>query len=549
MEIRLEIQGQLPSFIYPTDGQTNLIKMISSKTISLTLPAIPLSTPGESVATSIKISIHTPAYGAPELRSLTSQINILCEGKLLAQVPMVARVGQVKLQTLKASKIPVLNCTPNGSWFDHSVPMMNVGNIQMTISLELAGPSTVGKFQLEQSLMILQPGKEYLGHFKFKPLELGEEELILRCTVQPNGTTYEVPIRISSKQPSLDKEDNIKLPLVQLGKLSLQPTCSSPRALKSTVFPVEADKSFMNWISIPLGASEEQILTLKNALSEPISLTLLIRDSELFKVKDKNDEYKRSIEVESLPGNGTLSVRVAFQPTEKKSSLDLGKLIIKPRLGVSGKIYKATIMLQGNSGAPEFMFSGFGDEVNGKQSLFLGQLGEKPIVKSLSIRNKGSGPGFVSCMALGHHGALSEAIRFDKPQAAVVLYPNESTLIRFTVDPTRVPMGDKNQVFIGFIHVYTGSELARSAMKKAAPKASPSLKLKIQSSTFGGGLLPNFEEGFDGEREAFMGSVSYFDVKNFYKTARKMVVELSGSALPRMRPSLSSTPSPLKKPE
>ncbi|XP_040571222.1 centrosomal protein of 192 kDa [Lepeophtheirus salmonis] len=551
-EIRLEIQGQLPSFIYPTDGQTRYIKIISSKNIILTLPAISLSTTEESVACSIKISIHTPASGSDELKTLHSQINIICEGKLLAQVPMVARVGQAKLQTLKSNKIPILYCSPNGTWFEHSIPMMNFGNIQMTISLSIAN-SSLGIFKMEQNVMILQPKKEYQTHFKFYPQDVGEEECILRCTVQPNGTTYEVPIKICSKfTKDEDKENALKFPVVQLGKLPNTSSSSSSPLRKSSlgelntkkvtnnntpakegfVFPVEADKSFINWISVPVGTSEEQMLTLKNALPDAIAVTLVVRESNLFKVKiNESDEYKRSVDIASLPGYGTICIKVSFQPTTllKKNGdkIDVGKLIIKPRLGAGGKIYKATIALQGHAGAPEFTFSGFGDEVNGKQSLFLGQLSDKPIIKTLSIRNKGSGPGFCTCLALGNNGAKSDAISFEN-EDSIVLYPNESCIFRFTVDPRRVPMGDKNQVFVGFIHVFYGSELARSAMRKAIHKLSPSLKLTYESSIFGNGVAANMDTDYKGECESFSGLTNHLDVKSFYKNAKKMVVELSG---------------------
>ncbi|CAB4066661.1 unnamed protein product [Lepeophtheirus salmonis] len=482
-EIRLEIQGQLPSFIYPTDGQTRYIKIISSKNIILTLPAISLSTTEESVACSIKISIHTPASGSDELKkTLHSQINIICEGKLLAQVPMVARVGQAKLQTLKSNKIPILYCSP--------------------------------KWNL-QNVMILQPKKEYQTHFKFYPQDVGEEECILRCTVQPNGTTYEVPIKICSKfTKDEDKENALKFPVVQLGKLPNTSSSSSSPLRKSS-----------------LGELNTKKVTNNNTLAKE-GFVSFVRESNLFKVKiNESDEYKRSVDIASLPGYGTICIKVSFQPTTllKKNGdkIDVGKLIIKPRLGAGGKIYKATIALQGHAGAPEFTFSGFGDEVNGKQSLFLGQLSDKPIIKTLSIRNKGSGPGFCTCLALGNNGAKSDAISFEN-EDSIVLYPNESCIFRFTVDPRRVPMGDKNQVFVGFIHVFYGSELARSAMRKAIHKLSPSLKLTYESSIFGNGVAANMDTDYKGECESFSGLTNHLDVKSFYKNAKKMVVELSG---------------------
>eukprot|EP00095_Tigriopus_kingsejongensis_P007635 maker-scaffold1040_size68023-snap-gene-0.17 protein:Tk07635 transcript:maker-scaffold1040_size68023-snap-gene-0.17-mRNA-1 annotation:"centrosomal protein of 192 kda-like" len=265
-----------------------------------------------------------------------------------------------------------------------------------------------------------------------------------------------------------DTEERREKATKQLFKENCDPkTNCDPKATISetscAVFPLDSDRSVMNWFSVILGRSEEQILVLRNKLERELTVNLMIRESKDFKIGLSTSQTL------TLAPLSTLDVAVIFSP----SDLDFctGKLVIKPQ-GVSqpgGKTYKASILLQGQGGAPTLHFDGFGEVSNGKRSLHLGQISdlETHVVRRMRVENAGNAAAFIKLQ-----GFRDEECRVTD-DAYIALTPNEFVVeakgavsVALTLNPNLMT-GDGSGSFLGSIALFHGPEVCRQVMLQA----------------------------------------------------------------------------------
>ena len=105
-----------------------------------------------------------------------------------------------------------------------------------------------------------------------------------------------------------------------------------------TQFPVESDRSLVNWFSVGSGSCEEQLVVLRNTLPEPISLAVIVRDSACFKILVPAGQVDTAELV--IPPHATRDVRLVYSPAGGGPA-HRGKLVLKPHgKAVGGKSFK-----------------------------------------------------------------------------------------------------------------------------------------------------------------------------------------------------------------
>ena len=250
--------------------------------------------------------------------------------------------------------------------------------------------------------------------------------------------------------------------------------------MKLAQFPVDSDRTFVSWVSVELGRSEDATLVLRNRLSTQLNLTLVIRESQDFKL---NSCQSGKIVLGPL---STTEVVVTFCPSlnsgaagniNGSSMMCHGKLILKPLLGGPGKPMRATIQLQGCVGAPKLGFSGFGDFLKENRLLNLGDLsavGPGQIVqRKMLVRNTGTAVAFVKLVPF-----LDPECRIPAAPAVFDIVPKEFLvpigaeigIVLQLLDLDRTGLEKKNSSknsFLGTIAIFHGSEMARLAMVRA----------------------------------------------------------------------------------
>ncbi|TRY74679.1 hypothetical protein TCAL_15555 [Tigriopus californicus] len=298
------------------------------------------------------------------------------------------------------------------------------------------------------------------------------------------------------------------------------PNVQGKPAMPFKGFPIDSDRSVMNWFGVSIGRSEEQIVVLRNKLEQPLTVNLMIRDSKDFKIGLSTSQ---SVQMGPL---STQDIAINFSPPDLEACS--GKLVIKPQ-GTSGpgnKAFKASILLQGQGGTPALSFSGFGDLVNGKRSLHLGPIPEhqEQIVRKMRVTNDGNGDAFVKLQGFRDDEcrlADNSFIRLSPSQ--FVVSAKSSMDLSMAIDPNL--MSEEGSCsFIGSIALFHGPEICRQVMLEAR-KIPGAIRLSSSSALLGLDFTTPFQHS---KSIQFSSRVVDRDVKHFYSKTQREIIELIG---------------------
>lgn len=309
-------------------------------------------------------------------------------------------------------------------------------------------------------------------------------------------------------------------------KENASPNVVTKATVPSKGFPIDSDRSVMNWFGVSIGRSEEQIVVLRNKLDQNLTVNLMIRESKDFKIG-----LSTSQSVQMGPFS-TQDIAINFSPPDLEPCS--GKLVIKPQ-GTSGpgnKAFKASILLQGQGGTPNLSFTGFGDLVNGKRSLHLGPIPEDhaQIVRKMQVTNDGIADAFVKLQGFRDDECrLSDDAFIHLSPSQFVVGAKSSMDVTMTLDPNLMSETGSGS-FIGSIALFHGPEICRQVMLEAR-KIPGALRLSSSSALLGLDFTSHFQQS---NPLPFSSKVVDRDVKHFYSKTQREIIELIGQ-----RPTLS----------
>ena len=288
---------------------------------------------------------------------------------------------------------------------------------------------------------------------------------------------------------------------------------SQARAGLPSVFPVESDRSLVNYFCVGVGAVESQSVALRNATNTTITLTLIIRDTTSFLLE--NNVSTRQL---LLQPHQTQEVTVTFCPDSV--GLHQGKLVLKPQgRAAGGKSYKASIALCGVGGEADILLEGLDHLGEDQYRLNLLDGGSK---NTVTMTNAGQCRGFVKILA---DSSITRCL--DLSVTTFILAPGQSK----AVTVSQIGEAEAGSQTLQ-LTVVQGPELARLVMKKAR-KLPGGPKLCDTAASLGF----NYTEEFPGEnvmdlQEEFKGQLTAADVRHFFKKTSKKYVTLTFPSKP-----------------
>jgi len=516
-------------------------------TVSFSIPGVSAdSKEGEGLAKEVAVWAKTCQINANEPQVLQNSIGVFLgeddSGVALGTIETMVRAGKAKLRTKKSLEPVVFSSLPGGKCHK-KIPLMNSGNIPLSLEVSFDNDNE-GCFVCEKCVRIL-PNAERILDVTFncpKSAAADSRSSTMFLKVVPGGLHHMISIEIDVLSRSQENYKENSGPALSFGTLKKPLESTSPLRERNEKepaiqhklpekFPVESDRSLVNWFSVAIGASEEQILTLRNTLSEPIALTVIIRDSSSFKLISAAGQALISELV--LAPHATKDVKMAFSP----SSLGIhrGKLVLKPQgRSISGKTFKASISLVGMVGSSSVALSGVEKKQEKGCSIFLGQVEEgQEVCRTIVVTNNGNGAAFVKFMCVEElEGVVVPG------EGGVNASPNGFILEtgqarKVTLNLPSVSLSDNNASGISTIAtlaMFSGPELCRQVLKRA--RRLPGAARNCSNPALMG---VNFDCVFSGEEslnpaEIYTGHLTNLDVKHLYNKAVKQFISLTALA-------------------
>ena len=476
--------------------------------------------PGQGVARSAMVVASTVGVSAAEVTVRTAELLVGLgqdTSTLLGSLAMGVKVGRARLRTRRAEEAVELRCAP-GQAAAGQVPLHNSGNIPLQLRLEVAD-TPEGAFTLPTTLTLEPEVSTYLN-VQFTAAEGATPSSTahtLHLSVEPRGPKHLISLHTTIiTSPSKPFRSTSK-PTLSFGVMKKEQEMRG-EVQEFTKFPVECDKSHVNFLCVPPGGSEEQSLTLRNSTREVVTLTAITRESDRFTLMTAGGAVT-SVAVELGPGM-THELRAVYRPLEVGEAR--GKLVLKPQgRRVGGKAFKASIGLFGLCGKTEVEMEGLERTENNIYRLVCNKF---PATKVISFVNRGDFAAFIKVVpeVLGQGEAWGQV---------EVVAPGEVV----------VPRGEVRQVAVtcpagpAALVVFRGPEVARQLMRRARqlPGAArlsddPALLGEDMAAAVRGEELLAEGERWGGGRVA-----TAHDVRHFYQLTSKSLVRVAVPAAPQ----------------
>ena len=464
---------------------------------------------GKGVGKELQIKVNTKGLNLTEAIIYKTELLIILgsnrDGAVLGTVPITVKVGSAKLVFKRGEEILQFSTTDVG--VSKNIVLRNVGTIPLYLKcfIESSDPASRDMFRLSKSKVQIPANTSSNFPVTFtKRLQTSAQQFLILQTC-PNGASYSVLLKPASALPSNLQPGNNKPSLnfgVMKKKVSLNTSVQSQEL--PTVFPVESDRSLVNYFSVSPGSSEDQTVALRNSTSENILLNLIIRDSDCFVLSDGSINQQISFQPHQ-----TRDVSVVYKP--KNQGTHQGKLVLKPQgKKQGGKSFKASIVLSGVSGSADIMME---DVETGLDNLHHISFTEHNTKQLITFSNLGNMTGFVKIVP--------------DPGAANFVDISPTTFILTAKSRKHVAVsliGDPDSSLK--INVLHGSELVRQVMKKAR-KLPGGARLCENSSVGGFNVVEEFPgESVDSLKQEFSGQLTAMDVKHFFKKMKRETIEL-----------------------
>jgi len=485
-----------------------------SKETSFNIPGITgEQAEGQGVAKDIDLIVNTGGVTVTQPRVFQTELLVLLgdkeSGTLLGSVDITVKVGTAKLRTKKSAEPILFTCLP-GETVTQSVQLRNCGNIPLQLRT-VVEDDIQGHFYYDKNIRIL-PDSDFLFPVTFTcspQASITTSQHTLYLSVSPNGPKHLITLQtsvLSSQEHS--QEFRTSRPVLSFGILKKPDTVGISQDLIPSVFPVESDRSVVNFFSVPVGSNEVQSIILRNSTSDTVCLNMIIRDTESFSLLDPAGAVSTSQLV--LMPQSTQNVRVVYRPT--KVGTDCGKLVLKPQgRKVGGKSFKASINLCGVAGSCDIEMAGLEEVETHRYQLVCQQFPAKQLVR---FRNKGETTGFVKITSDGGAGET----KLDITPSVFLLGAGS------TKDVSISYLGEDE--FVPFVTIFTGPELVRQVLKRAR-LLTGALRMNDNPSFLG----IDFTQAFPGEElsktgEEFIGQLTASDANHFYQKTIKCSVSL-----------------------
>uniref|UniRef100_A0A8C4UAM3 Centrosomal protein 192 n=1 Tax=Falco tinnunculus TaxID=100819 RepID=A0A8C4UAM3_FALTI len=248
---------------------------------------------------------------------------------VIKSIPLRARAGTARIHAPKDLQTIHLS-TSVGSTAKQQLPLKNAGNIGVYLKVKVDQDSC---FAVEPEDLFLLPGEEREVTVMFFPKSITSTESTLKILVLPSGPQYEVVIK-----GEVESKENRPV---------------STAAACSDIPPILSNKQFIAWGGVPLGASVQQKLTLRNdSPSVTQHLRLLIRgqDQDCFQLQSifgSEERLTSNWELKIRPRKDT-NIYLMFTPTRITcffAKLEIKQVGIRSQPGI-----KFTIPLSGYGG-------------------------------------------------------------------------------------------------------------------------------------------------------------------------------------------------------
>lgn len=456
----------------------------------------------EGVAKEIKIWTDAGQVSEhPDPRVYSAQLQVKLGDSssqiVLGTIEMLLRVCFAKL-VIKPSHLEEFACG-SGDKCIRTLTVQSQGSIPLEVEVSL--PEMLeGTFTCETRFKIV-PGssKSVSVGFVSKPGFYGRrtEELVFK--MQPGGVLYRIPVQINIIPKTQADVFSESSPGLKLGVMGA-PEGNLDR------FPVEADRSLVNWFAVEPGHSEEQFINLRNSSNTTVTLNIMIRESESFKI--------------TVPNSSETSTKLAFAPKETKAvglvfspklnDTFTGKLVLKPvNMKVNGKIIKASIGLLGSAGCSDIKIL---DVKPKDETSFLVKLDkEPPTRRDFRMINNGSSLGFVKIICTEELGRESSQVVISSD--SFLLKEGESKII--------------SVIFMaGFdsktasLAIFSGPEIARNVYRRARmlPGAT---RLSASPALLGVDFTKKIPREEEFTSVQYAGDLTGEDVQHFYNKTEK----------------------------
>ena len=460
---------------------------------------------GKGVAKELKLKVNTRGVSLTEPRIFQTQLSIILgsnrDDTLLGTVPIVAKVGEANLVVQGTD---VLHFGTNDVGSSKNVVLRNVGNVPLVTKCSIPPTSVQNQesyYGLSKTKIIINPNSivNYPVTLMRKIQNVGQSSRLI-FQVQPNGPNQVVkllPVQSSSQSSSnIISSSKPGLSFGVIKNPSSSVISAAPAPALPTVFPVESDRSLVNFFCVEVGSSEQQTVALRNSTQETILLSLIIRETDCFKFEDRSQTRQLTLEPQQ-----TREVSVLYSPV-KNGIKDMGKLVLKPQgIKLGGKSFKASIALTGLVGASNIIVSGI--ENHGKENHSV-TFSEGESTKTFVVTNQGSVRGFVKILASG-----SSSNYLDVTPTTFLLNPGVQKPIRISL------AGDTDGAPLE-LTMFHGPEVLRQIVKTAR-KLSGAARLVESFSIPGFNPMEEIPGETKDDIKELDGKLAAIDVKQFFK--------------------------------
>ena len=500
-DLPLYIQLQQPGHVFTFENGLSETSFI--------IPGVNVNTEdmGKGVAKHIKLRVNTKGLTLNEPKIYQTKLSIILgsnrDDTLLGDVPVLVKVGDGKLVFGQGD---ILHFGTNDVGTSKNVVLRNVGNIPLVLKCSippLADQIQEPYYGLSKTKLTINSNTS-LNYPVTLMKRIPNVNLIssLVFHVQPNGPAHILRL-IPTPTPSTSNIISSSKPGLSFGIINAQ-SSNTDRSLP-TVFPVESDRSLVNFFCVKAGDSEQLSVALRNSTQETILLSLIIRESECFKFEDSSQTRQLALQPQQ-----TREVSIVYWPI-KTGGKDQGKLVLKPQgKKLGGKTFKASISLTGLEGALNIVTSGVENLGKGNHLL---SFSEGDSTKNFMITNHGSIQGFIKIIASG-----SASNYLDITPTTFLLDPGAQRTIQISL------AGDTDSTPLE-IMIFHGAEVLRQVLKKAR-KLSGAARLVETSSIAGFNPMEDIPgESMAGIQE-LNGKFAAVDVKHFFKKVSREKISI-----------------------
>merc|ERR1719158_1144996 len=459
-----------------------------TKVTSFTIPGVEgRQVDGQGVAKEVEVNVNTAGIIVDEARVFKTELSVTLGeigGIILGTMDIMVRVGTAKLRMRKNAEPVHFYCVP-GESVTETLLLGNSGNITLRLESMIENMST-GSFTCDKNIEIA-PDTDIPVPITFScspQSTLSSNLQMLLLSVMSNGPKHLIKLQsniVSTKESVLQFQSS--KPVLSFGTIK-KPSAALQQSMDKDiplVFPVESDRSNVNFFNVSLGTSEEQTINLRNSTAETVSLNMIIRETENFYLLVPAGLVSTSQIV--LPPLATMEVKIIFRPTMIGTTA--GKLVLKPQgRKMGGKSIKATINLCGIGGSCNIVMDGVEELEPLRYEL---ACKEMPIMIKIRFINKGDATGFVSIVSDQECGN-------SKLEVAPSKFLLESGMAK------DVLISSQDDVYINpVLSVFIGPELLRQVLKRC--RELPMANMYVDNPAMMGA---NLLEEFPGEKVAKM---------------------------------------------